>query len=117
MTVCRVILFGLKPCDISSCTNNKISEASLSRQHSVIPATTSTKFQLANTKENASVLDTDYLNLVIKPLVTTNNSHSSTSNNAGHEASPIRLKIHETPQGRHHICVSQTLLRTHTGDA
>ncbi|CAF1012588.1 unnamed protein product [Rotaria magnacalcarata] len=117
MTVCRVILFGLKPCDISSCTNNKISETSLPQRHSLIPVTTSTKFQLANTKENTAVLDTDYLNLVIKPSVTSNNLHSSTSNDTGHEASPIRLKIHENSRGRHRICVSQTLLRTHTGDA
>ncbi|CAF2401406.1 unnamed protein product [Rotaria sp. Silwood2] len=115
MTMCKVLLFGLKPCDISSCTNDKILEVSRPRQHSLI-STTLPKFQRENMKENSSSLDTDYLNLVIKPLVTTSNSHSSTSNDTGHESSPIRLKILETPQGRHRICVSQTLLRTHTGD-
>ncbi|CAF0748822.1 unnamed protein product [Rotaria sordida] len=115
MTVYKVSLFGLKPCDISSYNNNKILETSLQRQDSLI-STTPPKLQLENTKETSSPLDTDYLNLVIKPLVTTNNSHSSTNNNTGHESSPIRLKIRETPRGRHYICISQTLLRTHTGD-
>ena len=58
MTVCKVLLFGLKPCDINSSTNDKISETALPRQHSLIP-TTSAKLQ-----------ETDYLNLDIKPLIT-----------------------------------------------
>ena len=41
---------------------------------------------------------------------------SSTSSDTNHESSPIHVKIHETSRGRHRICISQTLLRTHTGD-
>ena len=65
MTVCKVLLFGLKPCDISSSTNDKISETLLPRHHSLIP-TTSAKLQPSS--------DTDYLNLDIKPLITPTNS-------------------------------------------
>jgi hypothetical protein len=66
MTVCKVLLFGLKPCDISSSTNEKISDTSFQRQHSLIPTTSSPKLQL----ENSSSPNTDYLSLDIKPLIT-----------------------------------------------
>ena len=69
MTLCKVLLFGLKPCDISSSTNDKISEISNQRQHSLIP-TISPKF----TQENSSSSNTDYLNLDIKPLATPTSS-------------------------------------------
>jgi len=59
MTLCKVLLFGLKPCDLSSSTNDKISETSVQRQHSLISTTSS-----------SSSSDTDYLNLDIKPLLT-----------------------------------------------
>ncbi len=55
-----MLLFGLKPCDISSSTNDKISETSIQRQHSLIPTTSSP--------------DTDYLSLDIKPLLTPTSS-------------------------------------------
>lgn len=67
MTVCKVLLFGLKPCDISASTNEKISETSVQRQYSLIP-TTSSKSQLE--KSSSSSSNVDYLNLDIKPLVT-----------------------------------------------
>ncbi len=41
---------------------------------------------------------------------------SSLSSDTGHESSPIRVVIRETSRGRHRICVSQTLLRTHNSD-
>jgi hypothetical protein len=66
MTVCKVLLFGLKPCDISASTNEKISETSVQRQYSLIP-TTSSKSQLEKSSSSSNV---DYLNLDIKPLVT-----------------------------------------------
>ena len=67
MTVCKVLLFGLKPCDISSNTNEKITDTSFQRQHSLIPTSTSSpKLQL----ENSSSPNTDYLSLDIKPLLT-----------------------------------------------
>ncbi len=58
MTLCKILVFGLKPCDLSSSTNDKISETSVQRQHSLISTTSS------------SSSDTDYLNLDIKPLLT-----------------------------------------------
>jgi hypothetical protein len=66
MTVCKVLLFGLKPCDISSSTNDKISETSLERQHALIP-TTSSQSQLENLSSSS---DIDYLTIDIKPLLT-----------------------------------------------
>ncbi|CAF3563418.1 unnamed protein product, partial [Adineta steineri] len=42
--------------------------------------------------------------------------HSSLSSDTAHESSPIRVTMRETSRGRHHICVSQTLLRTHNSD-
>ncbi len=65
MTVCKVLLYGLKPCDISSSTNDKISETLHHRQHSLIP-TAPPKLQL----EKSLSSDNDYLNLDIKPLLT-----------------------------------------------
>ncbi len=66
MTVCKVLLFGLKPCDISSSTNEKIADTTVQRQHSLIPT---------QAKENSpSSPQTDYLHLDIKPLVTPTSS-------------------------------------------
>ncbi len=53
MTVCRVLLYGLKPCDINSSTNDKITETSTGN-------------------------DADFLNLDIKPLTTPTSSVSLT---------------------------------------
>jgi hypothetical protein len=53
MTVCKVLLYGLKPCDINSSTNEKISETSTAG-------------------------DMDFLNLDIKPLTTPTSSVSMT---------------------------------------
>jgi hypothetical protein len=53
MTVCKVLLYGLKPCDINSSTNDKISETSATG-------------------------DMDFLNLDIKPLTTPTSSVSMT---------------------------------------
>jgi hypothetical protein len=56
MTVCKVLLFGLKPCDISSNTNEKISE---------------TAFQTPKLQSEGSPSpNADYLKLDIKPLLT-----------------------------------------------
>jgi hypothetical protein len=70
MTVCKVLLFGLKPCDLSSSTNDNIAETSNQRQPSLIPTTSSSKL----TKENSSSPDKDYLDLDIKPLLTPTSS-------------------------------------------
>ncbi|CAF0957477.1 unnamed protein product [Adineta steineri] len=111
MTVCKVLLYGLKPCDISSHTNDKISDISHQRQHSII-STTPPKLQ----SEKSLSPDTDYLNIDIKPVLAPTNARSSTSSDTVHESSPIRVIMRETPRGRYRICVSQTLLRSHIGD-
>lgn len=72
MSVCKVLLFGLKPCDISSCTNNKLIESS--SQQLCAQNSTATQIQLDNIKVNSSTSDTDGLNIVIKPLVTPSSS-------------------------------------------
>lgn len=65
MTVCKVFLYGLKPCDISSSTNDKIPDTIHQRQHSLIPTATP-KLQL----EKSLSSETNYLNIDIKPFVT-----------------------------------------------
>jgi hypothetical protein len=64
MTLCKVFLYGLKPCDLSSSTNDNISDTSVEQQHSI---------QLTSTKTKDSP-ETDYLNLDIKPLITPTSS-------------------------------------------
>jgi hypothetical protein len=66
MTVCKVLLYGLKPCDISSNTNDKISD---------IP---SQRLSTALTKEKSSTEDADFLNVDIKPSTTPTSSVSMT---------------------------------------
>lgn len=67
MTVCKVFLFGLKSCEISCSTNDKISETSVQRQNSLIPATTSNKSASCSP-------EADYLNIDIKPVLTPTSS-------------------------------------------
>ena len=73
MTACKVHLFGLKPCDISSCSNHRLlSDSALQRYHSWI-STTQSKFHLENKKENCSLLSVN-LNVIIKPMTTATSS-------------------------------------------
>lgn len=109
MSVCKVLLYGLKPCDLLSATNDEPSAA------------------------QSSSPESNYLNIDIKPLLTPTSSVSdrpcasfaplvwfqrvSTSSDNAHESSPVRVAIRQTNRGRYRICVSQTLLRSHNGDA
>ena len=73
MTVCKVLLYGLKPSDINYRSNNKVSEVPFEcqqqqRQHSLF--TTSSM----NRVESTSSPEADHLNLHIKPLTTSTNS-------------------------------------------
>jgi hypothetical protein len=70
MTLCKVLLYGLKPSDINYSTNDKISEISLERQCQHPLFTTSSIHHVENTSSSES----DYLNLHIKPLATPANS-------------------------------------------
>ena len=88
MTSCKVRLYGLKPCDIICSTADNEPDPSLAKQ-------VSPKNEL------------DFLHVDLKALVTPTNDH---------ESSPIRVIMRETTRGRHRICVSQTLLRTHAGE-
>jgi len=131
MTLCKVLLYGLKPCDINCSSNDKISEIPLERQRQHSLLTTSSTHHVGTNSSS----QLDYLNLHIKPIATPMNTvrnnnlffirnktekflfqRSSLSSDTGHESSPIRVVIRETSRGRHRICVSQTLLRTHNSD-
>ncbi|CAF0914885.1 unnamed protein product [Rotaria sp. Silwood1] len=113
MTLCRVLLYGLKPSDINYSTNDKIFEIPFeSQQQSHSLSTTPSIHRI----ESPSTPETDYLNLHIKPLATPTNSRPLFNSDTAHESSPIRVIIRETSRGRHRICVSQTLLRTHNSD-
>jgi len=112
MTLCKVLLYGLKPSDINYSSNDKISEIPLQRQRQYSLNTASSIHRV----ERIATPETDYLNLHIKPLATPSSSYSSFSGDTSHESSPIRVRICETSRGRHRICVSQTLLRTHNGN-
>jgi hypothetical protein len=70
MTLCKVLLSGLKPSDINYCSNDKISEIPLERQRHYSFNTTSTIHHVGNTAS----AETDYLNLHIKPLAIPTNS-------------------------------------------
>jgi len=70
MTVCKVLLYGLKPSDISYSSNDKISTIPLERQRQYSFNTTSSIHHV----ENITSPETDYLNLQIKPLTTATNS-------------------------------------------
>ncbi|CAF3904730.1 unnamed protein product [Rotaria sp. Silwood2] len=111
MTLCKVLLYGLKPSDINYSSNDKLFEIPFERQQQP-PNSLSTTLSIHRT-ESTSTPETDYLNLHIKPLSTPTNSRSLFNNDTAHESSPIRVIICETSRGRHRICVSQTLLRTH----
>ncbi|CAF4112622.1 unnamed protein product [Rotaria socialis] len=118
MTLCKVLLYGLKPSDINYSSNDKICEIPCGRQQQQqeqqqqsVSITSS-----IHRVENSSLPETDYLNLYIKPLTTPTSSRSPFGNDTGHESSPIRVMIRETSRGRHRICVSQTLLRAHNSD-
>ncbi|CAF1042185.1 unnamed protein product [Adineta steineri] len=112
MTLCKVLLYGLKPSDLNYSTNSKVAETPLERQQEYSLLTTSSVHDMPNKSSS----ETDYLNLHIKPIAIPINSHSSLSSDTAHESSPIRVTMRETSRGRHHICVSQTLLRTHNSD-
>ncbi|CAF1070050.1 unnamed protein product [Adineta ricciae] len=108
MTVCKVFLYGLKPCDIGSSTNDNISDAAYQRQNSLTSMFTT---------EKSLPAENNFLNIDIKPVLTPMSSRSSTaSSDTGHESSPIRVAIRQTPRGRYRICVSQSLLRPRVGD-
>lgn len=70
MTLCKVLLYGLKPSDINYSSNDKISDMSLERQQQHPLFTTSSNHQV----ENISSSENDYLNLHIKPLASPANS-------------------------------------------
>jgi hypothetical protein len=67
MTLCKVLLSGLKPSDINYSTNDKISEIPLQRQRQYSFNTTPSIHHV----ENKISPETDYLNLNIKPLAAT----------------------------------------------
>jgi hypothetical protein len=70
MTLCKVLLNGLKPSDINYSTNDKISEIPLERQRHNSLYTTSSIHHV----ENTSAPETDFLNLHIKPMATSTSS-------------------------------------------
>ncbi|CAF4001591.1 unnamed protein product [Rotaria sordida] len=115
MTLCKVLLYGLKPSDINYSSNDKIFEIPFERQQQQQQHLLSTKSSIQRI-ESTSTSETDYLNLHIKPLATSTNSRSLFNNDTSHESSPIRVIIRETSRGRHRICVSQTLLRAHNSN-
>ena len=61
MTLCKVLLSGLKPSDVNCSSNNIISEIPLEHQQDQSMFAT-------------SLLETDYLNLHIKPMARSTNS-------------------------------------------
>jgi hypothetical protein len=61
-----VLLSGLKPCDITFSTNDRVSEIPLQRQRQYSFNTT----PLIHQVESKISPETDYLNLNIKPLAT-----------------------------------------------
>ncbi|CAF1373286.1 unnamed protein product [Rotaria magnacalcarata] len=119
MTLCKVLLYGLKPSDINYSSNDKICEIPCERQEQQQEQQQQQPLSTASSihrVESSSMPEADYLNLHIKPLATPTSSRSLFGNDTGHESSPIRVMIRETSRGRHRICVSQTLLRAHNSD-
>ncbi|UJR30551.1 hypothetical protein I4U23_018081 [Adineta vaga] len=113
MTQCKVRLCGLKPNDINYNTNSKITEIPAEYQQEHLLSTPSSIDEV----NGASLFETDYLNLHIKPIAKSADLDSSFSGNSDtHESTPIRVTIRETPRGRHHIRISQTLLRSNQID-
>lgn len=70
--MCKVRLCGLKPCDVNYKTSNNTSEMSLQQSRDSSLNTTSTS--LDHGEKIATVPETDYLNLHIKPLAVPMNS-------------------------------------------
>jgi len=70
MTLCKVLLSGLKPSDINYSSNDKISEIPLEFQRHYSFNTTSAMHPV----EKKESPETDYLNLHIKPLATPTSS-------------------------------------------
>ena len=64
MPTCKVVLYGLKPSEITYSTNENASDISSQRQRSF--STTTSNHQA----ESRVSPETDYLNLHIKPLAT-----------------------------------------------
>lgn len=73
MPVCKVILHGLKPSEISYMTNENQSEMSLQRQRQDSSSTRTTTTSNHQAESRISP-ETDYLNLHIKPMATAKNS-------------------------------------------
>lgn len=72
MTLCKVLLSGLKPSDIHYSSNDKISEIPFGHQRHNSFNTTSA----IHHAEKTAIPETDYLNLHIKPLTTSTSSVS-----------------------------------------
>ncbi len=70
MTRCKVLLSGLKQCDISYNTNDRIPEIPIQRPRQYSFNTTTSNHHV----ENKILPETDYLNLNIKPLATPTSS-------------------------------------------
>lgn len=66
MTLCKVLLYGLKPSDINYSTNDKIFERPVQHQRQNSFDTTTSIHDV----ESKIAPETDYLNLHIKPLAT-----------------------------------------------
>jgi hypothetical protein len=73
MTLCKVLLFGLKPCDINYNSNDKISDIPLERRRQLSLFSTPLANSSIHHVESPSSPETDYLNLHIKPLATPTN--------------------------------------------
>lgn len=69
MTLCKVILYGLKPSDISYSSNDKITEVPFNNHHQQQEHLFTSDLS-THREEGTPSPETNYLNLQIKPLAT-----------------------------------------------